>query len=61
MSEVECGIVFKQYFQVKLERTGLMVSTRTYPVSNLSPVKIIALLSLLISPKNNVCYQHWQL
>lgn len=56
MSEVECGIVIKQYFQVKLEQTGLMESTGTYPVSNLCPVKIIALISLLISLENNVCY-----
>lgn len=61
MSEVECGIVFKQHFQVKLEQTGLVTSTRTYPVPNLCPVKIIALLLLLIPPENNVCYQHWQL
>ena len=61
MSGAECGIVFKECFQGKLDRTGLVASTRTHLVSNLCPVKIIAPLSLPISPENNVCDQHWQL
>lgn len=52
---MECRIVFKQCFQVKPERTGLVVSTSIHLAYNIHLVKIIALLLLLISPQNNIC------
>lgn len=57
---MECRIVFKQRFQVKPERTGLVVNSSPHSAYNLRPVKRIALLLLLISPQNNVCLQRWQ-
>lgn len=46
---MECRIVFKQCFQVKPERTGLVVNISTHLAYNFHLVKIIALL-LLLSP-----------